>query len=115
MADDRPKDYDLDSPNRAYRACVAFGWETPSEDEKVSGTVTASRQLTVADTFSPPPFAPPKKSKPRRWVVERTLGWLSKCRDLLVRYDKNGFNHLGLIQFACALLWYRRAHRLGAG
>ena len=56
-----------------------------------------------------------KKSKPRRWVVERTLGWLSKCRALLVRYDKNGFNHLGLIQLACALLWYRRAHRLGAG
>jgi putative transposase len=25
----------------------------------------------------------------RRWVVERTLAWLSKCRALLVRYDKN--------------------------
>jgi putative transposase len=56
-----------------------------------------------------------KKHKPRRWVVERTLSWLSKCRALLVRYDKNWFNHLGLIQLACALLWYRRAHRLGAG
>ena len=30
-----------------------------------------------------------KKSKPRRWVVERTLGWLPKCRALLVRDDKN--------------------------
>lgn len=56
-----------------------------------------------------------QKSKPRRWMVEPTLGWLSKCRALLVRYDKNWFNHLGLIQLACALLWYRRAHRLGAG
>ena len=55
-----------------------------------------------------------KKHKPRRWVVERTLGWLSKCRAILVRYDKNSFNYLGLIQFACALLWYRRAYRLGA-
>ena len=55
-----------------------------------------------------------KKAKPRRWVVERTLGWLSKCRAILVRYDKNWFNYLGLIQLACALLWYRRAHRLGA-
>ncbi len=44
------------------------------------------------------------KSKPRRGVVERTLGWLSKCRALPIRYDKNGFNHLGLIQLACALL-----------
>ena len=54
-----------------------------------------------------------KKSKPRRWVVERTLGWLSKCRALLVRYDKNWFNHLGLIPLACALRWSRRAQRLG--
>jgi putative transposase len=24
----------------------------------------------------------------RRWVVERTLGWLSKCRAILVPYEK---------------------------
>lgn len=55
-----------------------------------------------------------KRSKPRRWVVERTLGWLSKCRAILVRYDKNSFNYLGLIQFACGLLWFRRLYRMGA-
>ena len=48
----------------------------------------------------------------RRWVVERTLGWLSKCRAILVRYDKKASNYVGLIQLACALLWYRRQHRL---
>ena len=50
--------------------------------------------------------------KPRRWVVERTLAWLSKCRGLLVRYDKKDTNYLGLIQLACALYWYRRLVRL---
>jgi putative transposase len=54
-----------------------------------------------------------KRHKPRRWVVERTLAWLSKCRAILVRYDKNSFNYLGLIQFACALLWFRRLYRMG--
>ena len=44
----------------------------------------------------------------RRWVVERTLGWLSKCRAILVRYDKKACNCLGLLQLACALIWYRR-------
>lgn len=44
----------------------------------------------------------------RRWVVERTFAWLSKCRALLVRYDKDPHHYLGLLQFACALLWYRR-------
>ena len=48
----------------------------------------------------------------RRWVVERTLGWLSKCRAILVRYEKKAANYLGLIKVACILLWYRRQHRL---
>jgi putative transposase len=54
----------------------------------------------------------PQRHPARRWVVERTLGWLSKCRAILIRYEKKAANYLGLIQFACALLWYRRHHRL---
>ena len=53
-----------------------------------------------------------KRHPARRWVVERTLAWLSKCRALLVRYDKKARNYLGLIKLACILLWYRRQHRL---
>jgi putative transposase len=54
-----------------------------------------------------------KGHKPRRWVVERTFAWLSKCRGLLVRYEKKDSNYLGLIQLACGLYWYRRLHRMG--
>ena len=53
-----------------------------------------------------------KRYPARRWVVERTLAWLSKCRALLVRYDKRARNFLGLLQLACALLWLRRRARL---
>lgn len=49
---------------------------------------------------------------PRRWVVERTLAWLSKCRSILVRYAKKAVNYLAFIQLACILLWYRRVARL---
>ena len=53
--------------------------------------------------------APAQSKHPaRRWVVERTLAWLSKCRGLLVRYEKKSANYLALLQFACGLLWYRR-------
>lgn len=52
-----------------------------------------------------------KKKPARRWVVERTLGWMSKCRAILVRYAKKSSNYLGIIQLACSLLWYRRQHR----
>ena len=54
-----------------------------------------------------------RKRKPaRRWVVERTFGWLRRCRAILVRYNKKASNYLGLIKLACILLWYRRASRL---
>lgn len=53
-----------------------------------------------------------KRHPARRWVVERTLGWLSKCRAILVRYDKKACNYLGLLKLACALLWFRRFWRL---
>ena len=53
-----------------------------------------------------------KRYPARRWVVERTLAWLSKCRAILVRYDKKATNFLGLLQLACALLWFRRQWRL---
>lgn len=53
-----------------------------------------------------------KRHPARRWVVERTLSWLSKCRAILVRYAKKSSNYLGMIQLACALLWYRRKYKL---
>lgn len=53
-----------------------------------------------------------KRHPARRWVVERTLAWLSKCRGILVRHEKKACNYLALIQLACALLWYRRLHRI---
>jgi putative transposase len=53
-----------------------------------------------------------KRHKPRRWVVERTLGWMSKCRGILIRYAKKSCNYLGLIQLCSGLLWYRRQYRL---
>ena len=53
-----------------------------------------------------------KKHPARRWVVERTIAWLNKCRGILIRWDKKAENYLGMVQLACALLWYRRRHRL---
>jgi len=54
------------------------------------------------------------RREPRRWVVERTIGWLNRCRANLVRYDKEAVNYLGLIQLGCSLFGYRRLPRLGA-
>jgi transposase len=49
-----------------------------------------------------------KKHPARRYVVERTLARLSKCMGLPIRYERKSENYLAQLQFACALLWYRR-------
>ena len=56
----------------------------------------------------------PRRHKPRRWVVERPLAWLSKGRGILIRWEKKSANYLGLLKLACGLLWFRRYHRLTA-
>ena len=38
----------------------------------------------------------------RRWVVERTISWLTKRRSLRTRWAKKAENWLALIQLACA-------------
>jgi putative transposase len=38
----------------------------------------------------------------RRWVVERTISWLTKRRGLRTRWSKKAENWLALIQLACA-------------
>jgi len=53
-----------------------------------------------------------RKYPARRWVVERTISWLNRCRAVLIRWDKKAENYLGMIQLACALIWYRRKWRL---
>lgn len=53
-----------------------------------------------------------KRYPARRWVVERTLAWLNKCKGILVRWEKKASNYLGMIKVACMLLWHRRLWRL---
>lgn len=54
----------------------------------------------------------PTRHPARRWVVERTIAWLHQCRGILIRWEKAATNYLGLLKLACALLWFRRYHRL---
>lgn len=45
--------------------------------------------------------------KARRWVVERTHSWLNRFRRILIRWEKNLQNYLGLLHFVCAIITYR--------
>lgn len=49
----------------------------------------------------------------RRWVVERTHSWLNRFRRLLLRWEKNVGNYLGLLHLACAWITFRAAGVIG--
>ena len=51
--------------------------------------------------------------KARRWVVERTHGWLNRFRRILVRWEKKTENYFALLQFACAYFTFQRAGVFG--
>jgi transposase len=51
----------------------------------------------------PPEEGFSKKVHPgRRWVVERTISWLTKRRSLRTRWAKKAENWLALVHLACA-------------
>ncbi len=96
--------------------CLDAGYDNaPSREvvERHGQAVEATTSGSAASRGALPEAASGPSQGPSL-VVERTLAWLSKCRGLLVRYDKHGENYLGLIQLACGLLWYRRLYRLRA-
>ena len=49
-----------------------------------------------------------KKHSPKRWVVERTNSWHNRFRKLFTRYEKKVENYLGLLQFSCCMIIYRK-------
>jgi transposase len=49
-----------------------------------------------------------KRRPARRWVVERTNSWHNRFRKLYTRYEKKVENYLGLVQFSCCIIIYRK-------
>jgi transposase len=39
-----------------------------------------------------------------RWVVERTIAWLNRCRRLTIRYERRADIHQAFLTLGCALI-----------
>jgi hypothetical protein len=63
------------------------------------------RKLEDEEEVKVKPF---KKYSPKRWVVERTNSWHNRFRKLFTRYEKKDENYLGLVQFSCCIIIYRK-------
>lgn len=55
------------------------------------------------------PIPGEKRYPARRWVIERTLGWLTKRRSIRIRWCKKFQNWKAIIQFACAHILFNMA------
>ena len=49
---------------------------------------------------------------PKRWIVERTFGWLGRCRRLAKDFEHLTRSHVGFIILAMIRLMARRIARL---
>jgi putative transposase len=96
-------------PEREEHLLLDKGYDNPTSREAAAACGYVAHIRTIREETKP---RRPGRRKPRRWVVERTLAWLRKCRGLLVRYNKHPANYLGSLQLACALIWYRRYWKL---
>jgi putative transposase len=91
--------------------CLDRGYDNPDGREAATGAGYTPHIRRVGEEAKG--CGRSKGHKPRRRVVERAFAWLSKCRGILVRYEKEAGNCLGLIPLACGRLWYRRLYRTG--
>lgn len=44
----------------------------------------------------------------RRWIVERTIGWLGNFRRLLIRWERHAFIYRAFMHVACLLITARQ-------
>ncbi|MET9147738.1 transposase [Streptomyces sp. NPDC004042] len=61
---------------------------------------------------SPAKASSPARLGRRRWVIERTISWLSGYRRLSPRYERDPRNYLAFLGLAAAICCYKRLVRL---
>jgi transposase len=45
-----------------------------------------------------------------RWVIERTLAWLNRCRRLTIRYERRADIHQAFLTLGCCLICFNALH-----
>ena len=71
------------------------------DDKKCKG---ALRKRSIKSRIARKGKESSKKLGRHRWIVERTLAWLSKYRRLTIRYERRDDIHEALLHLGCALI-----------
>lgn len=90
--------------------CMDKGYDNPTAEEALASHHYTGHIRRIGEEKRDPQGE--RRYPAGRWVVERTLAWLSRWRGILIRWEKKAENYLGTLKLACALLWFRRWARL---
>ena len=94
--------------------CLDKGYNSEQEEQKLikRGYVLhipiKKKKGEQDDEQKPKVISNRKKYSAKRWVVERTNSWHNRFRKLFTRYEKKSENYLGLVQFSCCIIIYRK-------
>jgi IS5 family transposase len=73
----------------------------------------ALRQRRIACRIARVGIEPKARLGRHRWVVERTLAWLSQFRRLRIRDERRADIHLAFLTLGCALICFRKLQQGG--
>lgn len=73
------------------------------DDKKCKG---ALRKRGIKSRIARKGIESSKKLGRHRWVVERTLAWLSKYRRLTIRYERRDDIHEAFLHLGCSLICF---------
>ena len=89
----------------AEKACDAMDVREFVTYESYTAQINVNPRRKGAESSGEPSrekICPEKLHTARRWIVERTISWLTKRRSLRTRWSKKAENWLALVQLACA-------------
>lgn len=93
---------------RPQRLCLDRGYDYRSAREAIATRDYSPHIRTRGEEMKLKLRVPGWRA--RRWVVEACHSWLNRNRALLIRWSKKDDNHLALLQLACGLIAYKKAH-----
>jgi transposase len=95
-------------PEAAHGLCLDGGYAYPWVGKLVADYRLAPHIRGRAEEIREKIHTPGWRA--RRWVVEACHSWLNRNRALLIRWSKKPANHLALLQLACGLIAFKKAH-----
>jgi len=106
-----PVEWPQPTPEHPQNLCLDKGYDFDAVRELVAAyhiiAHIKARGVEAAEKRDIPGF------RARRWVVERTHGWMNRFRRLLVRWEKKVENYIALLHFVCGIIAFRAAGVLG--